>query len=213
MIVKDIQSQICKYMSGRSNNETRYASFDLCYEYFYYNKGNLTGGNLQTSCCQLWAYLASWGMIARGNELQGKSYASLIGVVQYINKHPEFYDLKIEDNDYIKKMLNLYKNIDHVLNFTKQKNKKILITKIILGVYACCPALDSRFCNTFGLSTQSDLKKKDLETIQNFYSDNSIEINKICITTLSFGRTKHKGLPYSVAKIIDMYGFMRNRVI
>ena len=207
--MNEIESVIRAYHSKiKESNIHRYASFDFCFEYFYYNRGNLMGENLQTSCCQLWAYLASWGMIVRGNELQGKSYVSLIGVIQYINKHTEYYDLTIEDTDYIKKMLDLYTGIDKALNLTKQKSRKTLITKIILGVYACCPAYDSNFCTTFGVSTFTKLSRGDLEKIVNFYNKNKVVLDNILFYTHHFYKNDtHAKLLYTPAKLIDMYGF------
>ena len=184
--MSDLKKRINTFIKKRDSNTHRYSSFDFCYEYFYYNKGNLTEDNLQQSCCQLWSYLASWGMIVRGNELQGKSYASLKKVIGYINKHPEFYDVKLDDNDFVDKILKLYDGIEHALGLTMQKNKKTLITKIILGVYACCPAFDSRFCRTFGTNPQGHLSKKKLQRIVDFYRENKSAIDGFCIRTLHF---------------------------
>ena len=218
--MEEVKSTIENFINERKKNKEvinhRYTSFDFSYNYFYHNRGNLLGDNLQESCLQLWAFLASWGMIVRGNELQGKNYASLMGVVQYINKHPEYYDLTFEDKDYIKKVLDLYKGIDTALNFTVQKNRKTLVTKIILGVYACCPAFDSRFCTTFGLSSQGRLTEKKLQVVVDFYRKHKKQIDSFKIPTeiLPFEKKgKMKSLFYTPAKIVDMYGFEKNEKI
>ena len=213
--IEDIEGPIKSFINEIEKNggiNHRYTSFDFCYNYFYNNKGNLVGDNLQESCLQLWAFLASWGMIVRGNELQGKSYVFLIDVIQYINKHPEYYDLTIEDKEYTKKVLNLYKGIDNALRFTKQKNKKTLITKIILGVYACCPAFDSNFCKVFHSSSQGNLTESNLQKIIDFYRDNKEQIDSLKISTQVSpfkGEVKRKSLFYTPAKLIDMYGFQK----
>ncbi len=216
--MEEVKSIIQKFIDerNRENLNHRYTSFDFCYNYFYHNRSNLVGGNLQESCLQLWAFLASWGMIVRGNELQGKSYVALSDVVKYINKHSEYYDLEIEDKYYIKKVLDLYEGIDKALNFTEQKNRKTLITKIILGVYACCPAFDSRFCTTFSLSSQGHLTEKNLQVVVDFYRKHKKQIDSFNIPTevLPFEKKgKMESLFYTPAKIVDMYGFERNKKI
>lgn len=205
-----IKKEINDFINQRVNNIHRYASFDFCYNYFLNNKSNLLGKNLQTSCCQLWAYLASWEMVARGNAMQSKSYAVLKDVIDYVNDHDCYYNVKLTDDCYEKEVLELYNEIDNRLHI-KQKNRKTLITKIILGTYACCPAFDSRFCTTFGIKTQGSLSEQDLKKVIEFYKDNKEDIDSFTIETLPFDKeTCHK---YTTAKIIDMYGFMRNKKI
>ena len=83
----------------------------------------------------------------------------------------------------------------------------------MLGVYGCCPAFDSRFCTTFGLSTTGRLTRNNLIEVQEFYFDNLNDINNENIQTLSFGKSCNGHLKYPAAKLIDMYGFTRNRII
>ncbi|MCR5424274.1 MAG: hypothetical protein K6E93_05865 [Bacteroidales bacterium] len=209
-----LEKEINSFIGQRGDNIThRYASFDFCYNYFFNNKGKLSGDNLQISCCQLWAYLSSWGMVARGNVMQSKSYAILKDVIAYINNHPEYYNIKITDTDYVEKVQQLYTDIDNKLNITEQKNRKTLVTKIILGTYACCPAFDSRFCRTFGASTQGKLSDRDLKKVVAFYTNekNKKIIDNFSKRTLSFDKkTPEKCHQYTPAKIIDMYGFIHN---
>ena len=107
--MEDIKKYIDSFDEDRINNKHRYASFDFCYEYFYYNRGNLLGGNLQISCSQLWSYLGSWGMVARGNELQNRSYASLVDIISVINNNPEYYSIAIDSKNYVEKMNEMVK--------------------------------------------------------------------------------------------------------
>ena len=211
MATKDLKCMIDAYWE-EVNEDKRYSSFDFCYNYFHSHQGNLVGMNMQTSCMQLWSYLASWGMIVRGNEIQNKNFSCLKDVVKYINEHTEFYNLSIDDDAYVKQMMNLYQGIKTALNF-KQPNQKTLITKIILGVYACCPAMDSRFSKTFGISVLKDLRKKDLEKIVSFYKSNEstlklmLKAPKNKCFAFDGGKTS---LPYTISKLIDMYGFQKN---
>ena len=214
MATKDLKCVIEAYWEEVKEDQ-RYASFDFCYNYFHSHQGNLVGENMQTSCMQLWSYLASWGMIVRGNEIQSKNYSCLKGVVKYINEHAEFYNLSIDDTTYVQQMMNLYQGVKSALNF-EQPNQKTLITKIILGVYACCPAMDSRFTKTFGMSVLKDLREEELEKIVSFYKSNESTLKKMQKESskkcFSFdGRST--SLSYTIAKLIDMYGFQRNNKI
>lgn len=213
MLVTDFNKQVLDFKDKRDSTIPRYASWDFCYEYFYHNQGKLGGVNLQTSCMQLWSYLASLGMIVRGNELQKNNYACLVDVVKYINVHQQYYQIHLSDNVYINDMMTLYNEFDNALNLQSQKNRKTLITKIMLGVYGCCPAFDSRFCKTFGLLTKGKLTVENLKKVQNFYFNNQKVIDIINIQTLSFGKQKKKHLKYPTAKLIDMYGFNKNSKI
>ena len=94
--------------------------------------------------------------------------------------------------------------------FEKQKSTKTLVTKVMLGAFACCPAFDNYFCKTFGTSTMGSLSPKNLQSIVKFYTDNKEVIDNISIHTLHFSDSDKKNtLPYTSAKIIDMYGFKK----
>ncbi len=204
-----IQSSIKDFFS-HCNESHRYVSFDYCFYYFYRNRNNLIDNNLEMSCMALWSYLGSWGMLRGSSELlREKNYKVLIPVIEYINQHQEFYEMNLLENKNIDNTLLLYEAIKKALNL-KQKNQKTLITKIMLGVYACCPAFDTNLCKTFGLSTQGDLKRHDLETIVEFYKSNRVLIDQIVNSNkydiLSFGG-QPTNLKYNAVKMIDMFGF------
>lgn len=205
----EIQSSIIDF-TNQCDEFHRYVSFDYCYYYFYRNRNIIIGNNLEMSCMALWSYLGSWGMLRGSSELlREKNYKVLIPVIEYINQHQEFYKMNLLDNTYIDDTSRLYNDIRKLLNL-KQKNQKTLITKIMLGVYACCPAFDTNLCKTFGLSTQGDLKIRDLQTIVDFYQFNRVLIDQIVnsnkIDILSFGG-QPTNLKYNAVKMIDMFGF------
>ena len=215
--------EIEKYLNMYENQielNHRYASFDFCYNYFSSYKGNLVGENLQTSCMQLWSYLASWGMLRGSSQLLQCSPASLKPIIQYINDNPD-YEIDLTDSEYSQKVLDLYTAIDSIIEdiFIErlkndksqdvQKERKTLVTKIILGVYACCPAFDVNFCKTFHISTTGPLTDKNIKAIVDFYDKHqSFFINYKKRQTLCFDESNNFSCPYSIAKLIDMYGFM-----
>ena len=206
-LISDRYSAFLKYRRGA---EDRYSSFDLCYGYFFCNRGNLVGENLETSCLQLWAFLCSWGMVARGNAMQGKSYASLKHVIQFINDNPQYYLSNIDSNYYVEEMTTLYFGLKKALNLT-QASQKTIITKIMLGVYACIPAFDQYVCETLGTSTIGDLTKRNIQSIISIYTKFKQQIESLVATThvISFNGVPIKKLKYRPAKIIDMIAFTR----
>ena len=208
-----IADRYSAFLKGRRSAEERYSSFDLCYYYFISNKGNLVGENLETSCLQLWAFLSSWGMEARGNAMQGKSYASLKAVIQFINDNPQYYSSSISSHSYADEMLKLYHGLKAVLCLS-QASQKTLITKIMLGVYACIPAFDQYVCETLGTSTIGDLSKRNIKSIVSIYDEHKEQIDSLVATThvFSFNGVQIKKLNYSPAKIIDMIAFTRQKV-
>lgn len=204
-----INSRYRTFLRNRASIDDRYSSYDLCYYYFYQNRGHLIGSNLVTSCLQLWAFLSSWGMVARGNALQGKSYTALQDVITFINNNPQYYFSAIDSSSYESDMLCLYQGLKKALNIT-QASQKTVITKIMLGVYGCIPAFDQYVCETFGTSTIGDLTKRNIKSVVDLYNKHKQLIDSKAVSTqlLSFNNTS-SGLTYTAAKVIDMVGFAR----
>ena len=96
-------------------------------------------------------------------------------------------------------------------------NHLILVTKILLGVFANIPAYDNYFCKTFRtISEQSGISRCRFRTvneesllfIQQFYQDNHGVIDKLQQSRRVYGFDgQPTPLHYSKAKLIDMYGF------
>lgn len=95
---------------------------------------------------------------------------------------------------------------------------RILVTKIMLGVFGVIPAFDSNFANTFcGLYPRNGfsvgykkLTEKQLKCIHGFYKKNKGKIDLYKIPVKNF-YGKNTGYEYKKAKLIDMYGFMCGR--
>lgn len=205
-----IQCRYALFVGSRSSATERYSSYDLCYGYFCQNKGKLIGPRLEESCLQLWSFLSSWGMVARGNALQGKSYAYLKDVVEFINRNPQYYQSTIDSATYPAEMLTLYHGLKAKINIP-QKSQKTVITKIMLGVYGCIPAFDQYVCDTFGTSTMGDLSIRNISSVVSTYVSHKSQIDSLANNTplLSFNRSYIVGLSYTPAKIIDMVAFAR----
>lgn len=200
--------------------EHRYASYDFCYLYFQTNRGNLGGDNMENSCMHLWSYLASWGMLRGSSVLLQRSPASLKPLIEYFDSICNSVVWVADVDSYAtnkSEILLAYQNISKILeqimnNPDEQKKQTkpsvTLITKIMLGVFGCVPAIDQYFFNTFheaygGFRTLGD---SELYYLAAFYGDNQEVIDSFLIPVLNFDGTPTE-LYYKKAKLIDMYGF------
>ncbi|MFI3287646.1 MAG: hypothetical protein R3Y61_04125 [Rikenellaceae bacterium] len=222
---KTIKKFVEKFNENRSETHHRYASFDLCFNYFHENRGRLTK-DMEKSCCVLWSYLASWGMLRGSTLLLQKNPAYLAELVEFIDSKEcdKIFGIDIDkyDEGGIEEIMQIYVRIEEILKCEKDDNDKerkptlTLITKIMLGVFGCIPAYDQYFCNTFkelmpGRKFDSTrLNPESLIAISKFYEDNQKEIEDFAKNTHTidiFSTGKYPSAPYTKAKIIDMYGF------
>lgn len=200
--------------------EHRYASFDFCYNYFqsFEDKGQLSRkGNIQMSCLQLGFYLASWGMFRMSGYLgSSKSIKFFEETIFLISRSDNDIiwniDVNNYDNENMENLIEWYYKLENVLSHQEMGRKslptKTLVTKVMLGIFGCVPALDSNFIN--GMNIYGKFNKNILRRIFEFYSNNETVINKYSskIKTLDFYPGKNSTLRYPKAKIIDMYGFI-----
>lgn len=204
-------------MKNHSINQ-RDCSYDICYLYFQRNKGHLAGQNLEYSCMQLWSYLASWGMLRGSSALFWCSPAALKPLIIYLDEISDSPVWDIDVDSYSaknsKEILRVYARIEKIL-----KSKKImgttpsitLVTKIMLGIFGCVPAVDQYFYKTFhklygGFGT---LREQELTNLEHFYLSHKETIDDIHIPVLDFDGQETK-LTYKKAKLVDMYGFQQS---
>lgn len=204
----DIDANLAEFLRDRAP-ETRYASFDYCYNHF--QEARETGRTTQLvdndhrmlSCLQLGFYLASWGMMRGSGDLLQRSVRDLVPVVEAIAaERAEVWDLGAG---------NLATDAESFLALSRRIRASftvpasdILVTKTMLGVFGCVPAFDRYFRRGFGCST---LCKDALVRIGEYYAANQAAIDGHDIRTLDF----HTGLDtrrrYSASKLIDMVFF------
>ncbi len=238
LIEKDIEKYIDIYLDKISNENEfahweRYASYDYCYNYFqsFYKNGIIkeiaSDKNIEHSVLQLGFYLASWGMYRGSTALLRHSSHCLIPIVQFISEcDPIFWELDVNNYETnFENLKKLYTNIGRALKFPIIKSGKhipqqatpILITKIMLGVWGCTPALDDFFMTGIGKSQFSEdnyiisLKKVLIiwQTINDFYKQHQELIDSYNICTLSFSPNILSSNLYTKAKIIDMIFFTK----
>lgn len=217
----DIDQCIEVFLSRHDVN-SRYASFDFCYNYFQTNKGQLSA-DMEKSCFVLWGYLASWGMLRGSSELLQRSPHALEVLIKYFDNISTNVIWNIDVPDYAQHyedIISVYKQIDTILCELLSRNKGvsiILVTKIMLGVFGVVPAFDTYFTQTFNLEFKNDkeyhssfsrVDKNSITCIYQFYLSNKEYFDNKEVHVISFDGvvTKRK---YKIAKLIDMYGFTK----
>ena len=227
-----IRKYIDEFKDNGQDITHRYSSFDLCYNYFTTNRDQLTGNNMEMSCYVLWSYLASWGML-RNSFLLQKSPAYLKDLIIYIQACQDIFEIDVssyDNEDNRKRLIKTYTGIAEALRLADpkviDKNGKpvknargiTLVTKIMLGVFGCVPAYDRNFTETFkiigkGKGFKSNtLSESSLIAIFDFYKDHKPLIDSIRINcpVKTFDKShSNSGHCYTIAKIIDMYGFQQ----
>ncbi len=238
LLEKDIEKYINIYLSKISTDNEfahweRYSSYDYCYNYFqsFYKNGIIkeiaNDKNIEQSVLQLGFYLASWGMYRGSTALLRHSSHCLIPIVRFISEsEPIYWDLDINNYETnFNTLTNLYTNLGNVIKFPIIKSGKqipqqatpVLITKIMLGVWGCSPAMDDFFMTGIGKSQfgndnfMMSLKKVLIvwQMISEFYKQHHMLIDSYCIKTLSFTPNVQSSNTYTKAKIIDMIFFTK----
>lgn len=215
---KIIKSSFDNFKKERFTDH-RYASFDYCFGYFqsFENKKDIEiDKNLEMSCLHLGFYLASWGMLRASSILLQKSLPFYKDIIKIIAKDcEEIWEIDVHnymENNNIDKLIKLY---DKLVDCIPDNHRTlVIVTKIMMGVFGCCPAFDNNFAFTFrtyygDVSKFYSFDKKALQTIYNFYFSNHRLIDNLrnnC-KVINFKTGKDTKLLYSRAKVIDMIGF------
>lgn len=212
-------------MDIQERSEHRYNSFDYCHNYFADNRGTAAEPDkMQMSCMVLWSFLASWGMLRGSSQLLWKNPLVLKDVITAIDKHSQLFDVDIEDYDddkILNAILEAANEFTNLLTFeeTNEETKKTkevkptvtLITKILLGVYACTPAFDINVSK--GIKKNLPVKKLNARILKEFkkkWDDElKIVIGQEKIFTLDFNANppKETSRTYKKIKLMDMFYF------
>jgi hypothetical protein len=176
-------SEVLKSFIGSENKEHhRFNSWRHCYNHFQdeYFEGNSSN---ELAALNLGFYLASWGMYRGSTFLLQNDYTIHIGIVEILkaNKDLDFSNFvniqKVEDE--------LKRHYKKANDSTLESNEAThtLVTKILLGTYACTPAYDDFFKKGLGLQHKLPNKHKlvktfgenSLNTLNHFYEANQKE--------------------------------------
>lgn len=211
------------------NLDSRYASFDFCYGYFSSHKdepSQLAENGLELSCLHLMAYLASWGMLRASSRIfQKKSMRHFAPTIELIASGEVNNLWKIDCDRYseanIQEMVRGYDKICSKVVESGQ-SKLTLVTKIMMGVFGCCPALDTRVTTTLRAMYGSNADCPDpcgfrsfnvlaLRKIKACYESHQATIDELSneVSVLRFDGDR-SNLKYTKAKILDMALFQAN---
>ena len=187
--------------------EHRYHSYDLCFNAFkfFLKKDECSNVDYDYMALHLGMYLASWGMY-RGSSrlLTDKSYQVHIGAVKILLKKEYHILHQILPDNFdsinIDLLISLFNELEKYYKSKGVSPTETLITKIMLGTYACSVALDTRVKGNLGkLKITQKFGEKHLEDIKNYYLINKMIIDA---TVSSVGNKD-----YGIIKCLDMAFF------
>jgi len=217
MKTKKIEKNINNFLN-RGDISHRFSSYDFCYNYFQKFKNTpkklYSNENIEMSCLHLMNFLASWGMLRGSSDLLWKSLGFYKGIIKIISKYPDLW--KVDLDNYNEKNIERMKEFyNDVKDYFKKENKDTkvsvtLITKILMGVYGCVPAVDDLFSKGVKKKSYKLGSKKNFENIlwniKDIYSEHKEVIDKKSkeVTTISFHTEKHTNIHYKKSKILDM---------
>lgn len=199
-----------RYLTGRTDQLDRYASWDHCFNYFRkaYDEQRLMSvtseKELQNSCLQLGFYLASWGMYRGKAPLLRRSASALAPLISEIASAPsDLWECDIEhyNNDSIKLLLEWAGKIRSSL---PGRATDTLVTKVMLGVFGNVPAFDRYYragIDSFGLNSASLMK------IKTYFDHHHDAITSMQIPTIDFAGNETTQR-YTQAKVVDMVFFV-----
>jgi len=145
-INKELQEEHIAYSLYRER------SFDLCHQYFIsfcdQPSGLLEESNRQTSCLHLGWFLASFGML-RNSDLLSRNLVVFESVIDVVSQYPlwnvDLDALNVKAN--VDRLCDCYREINKAFGLGQVHCTETLATKVMLGVYGCFPALDTRVIN------------------------------------------------------------------
>jgi hypothetical protein len=202
---RDLEANIRACLRDRLPTD-RYASFDYCFNFFqeHRDRGNvedLANGEMQHSYLELGFYLASWGMLRGGADLLQHSAKYLEPVVTAISVlPPEAWTIDVDRySPHASEVI--LEVADRLRKAFPAGASETLVTKVMLGVFACVPALDR---NVTKASGRRVLNRATLHDVGRFYVANADVIDRYLVPTIDFATGRPTSRRYTRAKVIDM---------
>ena len=200
----DINSNIYDFMKEIYEHENhRYTSWEICFEAF--KDRNLDD---KTKALHLSGFLCSWGMYrGKGKLLKSYNYLIFKDLIPTLNNYKDLRVDFLEENVY-NKFLYLVGKIEEYLSNLKISSTHTLVTKVILGVYGCFPALDQYFLEgykRYGYKFSTNIFKRPehfaefYDSLKSFYS-----ANKILFENERKMIKRTRKINYTPMKLIDM---------
>ncbi len=201
---------------NRNNNENqkhdRYLSWEHCYLYFLKNHDDIKNNPnndkiIDDAALNLAFYLASWGMYRGSSFILQYDYKIHKEIIKKLISN-EYCSLFYDYTDWNK--INNAKNLinEHYKSYMQKysHSKEIsntLVTKILMGIFACTPAYDRFFIG--GLSEFKKINNANIT--KNFCKNNHEYFLKLIekeYLNLDFNLISDSSIPYPKMKLIDM---------
>lgn len=215
----DIQLMVSE-VQNNLNPFSRDMSFDYCYNYFK-DLQYLKQHDMEKSCLVLGFYLGNWGMF-RNSFLQQTSLRHYEKVIEYISKTKiDYWQIDLDNYEAnMDKLQEIYKQIGTAIKSNQARDPtQTLITKIMLGVYGCVPALDDNFLTGFNTIFQGKDRlngniEHNLNQLQKFYAANKQDIDLLSSSwkTRDVYSGEFTTTNYPKSKIVDLYGYKRGEL-
>jgi len=167
------------------------------------------------------SYLGSWGMLrASSRLLREKSMRHFIPLVDLIasGEIDQLWeiDCDIYNDQNIDSMIASFYRIAAVVADENQQTLT-LVTKIMLGVFGCCPAFDTRVTTALRVRYGREcgfrrFNKESLSLVARCYEETKSTVNRYAkrTRTIDFVTGKQTETNYTKAKVLDMILFQAN---
>lgn len=197
----------------------RERSWDICYTYFQQHPQPTR--DLERSSLHLMAYLTSWGMF-RGSTwiFKNTNVTHLNTAIEIIEKYnPQLRGWDIEtynDDERYQAYDTAWRELREAL-LPEGGRARVLLSKLMMGVWGCIPAVDTYFLATLeGLSKSREerlsWRKGNRDTLaryQSILNQHEVEIEEArdIYRIHSFDGAVQEDLRLPQAKVIDIFGF------
>lgn len=186
----------------------RFRSYDIVHnEFLTAFKNSEATVDVDNLALKLYAFLASWGMAARGLLTMQKNYRFFEQAVQIVceDKYRFLADIDVfnhffDRQKYIDAVLELKSRLNFVLHGAPNPLSDTLVTKIMLGTLGCIPAYDTHIVSSLRRNGYcAVVSERGLSSLLGLADTYKNEIKEL----LSKYNDKTE-TPYSVMKFIDM---------
>lgn len=219
-----MQEEIEQFL-GERNPDHRYASWDYCYLHFKVNAGKLSD-DMEKSCAILGFYLASWGMLRGSSHLLGRSYRHYRQFVEYVDRlhyeDPGFALLDVPQyNDAATRqsIIDKFARVSELIDGEDDENSLTRTTKVMLGVWGNVPAFDRFFRSALehdlhgrGYARLTDRALQAVFALYSMSPETQEYLDNAEYNVMNFFG-EPTNLCYPIAKLIDMYGFIKGRTL
>lgn len=188
------------------------ASWDYCYSWF--NKDRRPSSDDRRDCLELGYYLANWGMFRGSGSFMTTNLAALLPALPVINAHHDAMqrvDLTGTEQEWSK----LKSTYDALESALPGNPSTTLVTKVMLGVWGCMPAMDTyvlagirQLLDLAGQRGLTTFNRRFYNYLSEFRHAHAGEVDRYREAPLAtFGTSAVQRTQIPAGKVLDMYFF------